>query len=305
MSSPGDRVTDAQHGAAVVVGVDGSVTAVRAVRWGAAEAARRGVPVRLVSAVRGDAAPVAHPELVTRYRDVLVERARAALAEAVAVVGLEAPGLEVESQLVTGHPVAVLRAEADQVRLVVIGDRGLSRVEGLLAGSVSVALATQAACPVVVVRGPDHETSETASLPVVVGVAGSPEGDPAVGFAFESAASRGVGVVAVHAWSATFADGDLAELLGWQVIEDGERRLLAERLAAWVEAFPEVPVERVVARGGPAQALLERAARAQLVVVGSRGRSEFAGLVLGSVSNALLHRAPCPVAVVRPVAAGR
>ncbi|MHA6781780.1 universal stress protein [Pseudonocardia saturnea] len=191
----------------------------------------------------------------------------------------------------------MLRAKADRAQVVVIGDRGLSRVEGLLAGSVSVALTTHATCPVVVVRGPDRET---VSLPVVVGVDGSPTSESAVGFAYEAAASRRVGLVAVHVWSETVADAELAALLDQQAIEDGEHRLLAERLAGWAEKFPDVVVERVVTRDGPAHALLAQASRAQLVVVGSRGRGEFAGLVLGSVSNALLHRAPCPVAVARP-----
>ena len=294
---------DVQHSPAVMVGVDGSVMAMRAVRWGAAEAARRGVAVRLVSAVLGDTAPVEHPELPLRYWDAMVERARVTLAEAAAVVGREVPGIEVETELVTGHPVAVLRAEAERALLAVIGDRGLSRVEGLLAGSVSVALATHAACPVVVVRGP--EASGTAALPVVVGVDGSPTSESAIGFAFESAASRRVGLVAVHTWCDTVADIELAVLPDRQAIEDGEHRLLAERLAGWAEKFPDVPVERRVIRDGAAHALLDQASRAQLVVVGSRGRGEFAGLVLGSVSNALLHRAPCPVAVARAPHTGR
>ncbi len=147
--------------------------------------------------------------------------------------------------------------------------------------------------------------SMTVSLPVVVGVDGSPTSEAAVGFAYEAAASRRVGLVAVHTWSDTVADPELAVLLDRQVIEDGERRVLAERLAGWGEKFPDVAVERVVTCDGPAHALLGRAAGAQLVVVGSRGRGEFAGLVLGSVSNALVHRAPCPVAVVRPADAGR
>ncbi|WP_308284467.1 universal stress protein [Pseudonocardia oceani] len=165
---------------------------------------------------------------------------------------------------------------------------------------MSVALAMHAACPVVVARGP--RSSGTASLPVVVGVDGSSTSESAVGFAYESAASRRVGLVAVHVWSDTVADAEVAVLLDREAIEDGEHRQLVEGLAGWAEKFPDVAVERVVIRDLPAHALLERAARAQLVVVGSRGRGEFAGLVLGSVSNALLHRAPCPVAVVRPAA---
>ena len=67
-----------------------------------------------------------------------------------------------------------------------------------------------------------------------------------------------------------------------------------------VRKYPDVPVERLVTRDRPAHSLLAQAARAQLVVVGSRGHGAFAGLVLGSVSHAVLHRSPCPVAIVRP-----
>jgi len=76
--------------------------------------------------------------------------------------------------------------------------------------------------------------------------------------------------------------------------------LLAERLAGWSEKYPDVPVQRLVARGLAGHALLDQAAKAQLVVVGSRGHGEIAGLLLDSVSNALVHKAACPVAIVRP-----
>jgi trehalose/maltose hydrolase-like predicted phosphorylase/nucleotide-binding universal stress UspA family protein len=292
-----ERVMDVGNRAAVVVGVDGSVRATEAVRWGAAEAARRGVAVRLVAAVHGEADRVFNPELVQRYEDLLVERARKALTGAAAEADREAPGVEVQSELVTGHAVAVLREASAQALVVVIGDRGLSKVEGLLAGSVSVALAAHADCPVVVVRG--REASGPDGRPVVVGVDGSPAGEAAVAFAYEAASFRQVGLVAVHTWWDLIADPALAPLLDLEAIGDDERVLLAERLAGWAEKYPDVAVERVVTRGRPAHVLLEQAARAQLVVVGSRGRGEFAGLVLGSVSNTLLHRSPCPVAVAR------
>jgi nucleotide-binding universal stress UspA family protein len=85
-----------------------------------------------------------------------------------------------------------------------------------------------------------------------------------------------------------------------EAVEAGEHEILAGRLAGWGEKFPHAPVHRVVAYDRPAHTLLEQSAGAQLVVVGSRGRGAFAGLVLGSVSQALLHHATCPVAVVRP-----
>lgn len=286
---------DVRH--AVVVGVDGSVPAMQAVRWGAAEAERRGVPLRLVSAVGGDVAVVPHPELMRRYEEVLVERAREALDEAAAAVARDTPDVRVQTALFSGHPVAVLREQAREALIVVIGDRGWSKVEGLIAGSVSVALATHAECPVVIVRGADREG--VASAPVVVGVDGSETSEAAVAFAYEAAASRRVGLVAVYVWSDQLADPLLIPLTDTAGMNDEGLRILAERLAGWADKYPDVAVERVVARDRPAHALLAQAARGQLVVVGSRGRGEFAGLVLGSVSNTLLHRSPCPVAVAR------
>jgi nucleotide-binding universal stress UspA family protein len=91
-----------------------------------------------------------------------------------------------------------------------------------------------------------------------------------------------------------------APLYDWDAIETDARQLLAERLAVWAEKYSDVRVECVVTRGHPARSLLEKADGAQLVVVGSRGWSESAGLFLGSVSTVLLHRAACPVAVVPP-----
>jgi nucleotide-binding universal stress UspA family protein len=100
-------------------------------------------------------------------------------------------------------------------------------------------------------------------------------------------------LVAVHTWGDQRADPIFGALLDW------ERQVLAERLAGWAEKYPDVTVRRVVTRDAPANRLLAQAQQAQLVVVGSHGRGGFAGLVLGSVSHALLYHAPCPVAVVR------
>jgi nucleotide-binding universal stress UspA family protein len=113
-----------------------------------------------------------------------------------------------------------------------------------------------------------------------------------------------VPLIAVHTWWDPVAGPALARFLDLDAVEADERRRLDERLAGWSEKHPEVPVGRSVTRELPARALMDHAARAQLVVVGSRGRGELAGLVLGSVGNALVHGAPCPVAVVRP-ASGR
>jgi nucleotide-binding universal stress UspA family protein len=286
----------------VVVGVDGSDSATGAVRWGAVEAARRRVPLRLVIGF-GWPADVSegHPYHGDAYRELLLGQARDHLAAAAAVAEHMQPGVEVEQQLIVGSPITVLGEEARRAQLVVIGDRGMSRVQGLLVGSVAVALAAHATCPVVIVRWAERESPAADALPVVLGVDGSATSEAAIAFAFEAAAARKVSVVAVHTWSGMVFDPSVASMgIDWAAVEDAERELLARQLAGWSEKYPETFVEQLVTRDRPAHSLLEQAARAQLVVVGSRGRGEFAGLVLGSVGNAMVHQSPCPVAIVRP-----
>ena len=193
-----------------------------------------------------------------------------------------------------GAPIEVLSSEARRAQLLVLGDRGLGEVAGLVLGSVAVSLAARGACPVVVVRG----ERAGADGPVVVGVDGSPVSEAALAFAFDAAAARGVDLVAVHAWSPTAIDEELASLVEWDA--SAESAVLAERLAGWGQKYPQVAVRRTVVRDGAVRALVTASAGAQLVVVGSRGRGNAAGLLLGSVSHGVLHGAHCPVAVVRP-----
>jgi len=85
----------------------------------------------------------------------------------------------------------------------------------------------------------------------------------------------------------------------WTQIASQESALISELLAGWTDRYPDVPVERQVVRGDPVVELLEQSGHASLLVVGSRGRGGFIGLLLGSVSRRILKRATCPVAVVR------
>ncbi|MYS44191.1 universal stress protein, partial [Streptomyces sp. SID5998] len=77
------------------------------------------------------------------------------------------------------------------------------------------------------------------------------------------------------------------------------RRLLAEALAGRQEQYPQVPVDHVLVKGDAREALIEASGRAGLLVLGARGHGGFAGLLLGSVSQAVLHHATCPVTVAR------
>lgn len=281
-------------GLPVVVGVDGSDHALRAVRWAADEAARRAVPLRLVSAF-GWTDDEATASIGPRFRESLRAQFAAALETAAQVAREHAAGAESTAELRSGDPIGVLADESQRAGLLVIGDRGLGRVASVVAGSVGVAMAAHSACPVVVVRG--AQTVDP-SAPIVLGIDGNPNSVAAVAFAFQAATERSVPVVAAYAWWDTYLDQSPAALFRDEDQAAAEAQL-AERLAAWVERYPQVETIPLVVRDQPARLLLAQSHRAQLVVVGTRGHGELAGLVLGSVSNALVHEAACPVAIVR------
>jgi nucleotide-binding universal stress UspA family protein len=139
---------------------------------------------------------------------------------------------------------------------------------------------------------------------VVVGVDGSRESRAALRFALEEARLRGARLRVVHAWLVPIAlTGGAPPHILPQVLEelkvDGER-LLAEAIAEALEgAEPPVEIEQRVVEGPAAAVLLRAAEDADLLVVGSRGRGGFTGLLLGSVSQQCAHHAPCPIVIVR------
>jgi nucleotide-binding universal stress UspA family protein len=288
-------------GRPVVVGADGSDSALRAVRWAAHTAASRGRDLHVVHAYGGvDPSLVADASLWRRYQQDLLDHAREIAARAVAVAHDAAPSVTVTEELVDGAAAPALLERADDA-LLVVGEQGVGGLGGTLVGSVASSVAAHAVAPVVVVRG--DEPTEPAA-PVVVGVDGSPVSDAAIDFAVVAADLAGCPLVAVHTWWDPLFDPVTEPLLGWDAIVDDERRVLAEQLAGRSAAYPDLAVSTVVEHSHPSRALLERARGARLLVVGSRGRGGFTGLLLGSVGRAMVHRAPCPVAVVPPPGGG-
>ncbi|ASR36503.1 universal stress protein [Prauserella marina] len=294
--------------APILAGVDGSTSALRATAWAARTAARRHAPLVLVSTMLMPVPYGAGIGPPAGYFSGLEAEGERRLAEAEEHARLAAAGageLTVSTEFHIGNPVPILRERARAARMLVLGTRGLGELTGTFVGSVAVALVSHGPCPVAVVRGRGQDGEPPAEGPVVVGVDGSSTSEAAVAAAFEEAAVRGTSLIAVHAWSdASFAamaglEGLGTEGLAWDEIQTKERLVLAERLAGWQERYPEVSVERVVRRDRPLRGLLEPAARAQLLVVGSRGRGGFSGMLLGSTSNALVYSAPCPVLIVR------
>jgi nucleotide-binding universal stress UspA family protein len=136
---------------------------------------------------------------------------------------------------------------------------------------------------------------------VVVGVDGSPSSRAALRFAFEYAERHHLPVAAVHVHFRTQADSYFDEqLLQVQIVEADQtgRALLDAEADPWALAFPDVPLKRGLYHGRAASGLTRAAAGARLVVVGDRGTGGLRGLLLGSISLAMVQRAPCPVAVV-------
>jgi nucleotide-binding universal stress UspA family protein len=151
-------------------------------------------------------------------------------------------------------------------------------------------------CPVAIVHAEKSQTIDRSS-PVLLGIDGSPASEAATSLAFDEASRRQVDLVALHAWS----DVGIAPILGknWRENEEEGHEVLAERVAGWQEQYPDVHVVRRIVCDKPARWLVDESQHAQLVIVGSRGRGGFPGMLLGSVSSAVAQSAKSPVIVVR------
>jgi len=290
------------HSSRIVVGYDGSAAAGAAVDWAAAEAARRDVPLTLVHAVH-------LPEVLAGQAaawSVLAERAvdQAKIVTDVGIQRAAQGGVRcvLSETTATTPPKALVDASRD-ASLVVVGSRGRGTVAGEMLGSVGVTVAAHAASPVVVVRG-DAGDPPGLRRPVVVGVDGSPESEIALRYAADIAAVHGAGLTVMVAWQPVGSRrlAPLAELEGLESARQARRgaRLLAAASADLARSlYPDLKVRESAVEGAAPEVLRAAAEGAGLVVVGSRGRGGFKGLLLGSVSHAVMHTAPCPVAVVR------
>ena len=285
---------------AVVVGVDGSPASKVAVDWAARNAVLHGAPLTLVHVLTPPAV-MAFPDvpMPPGYLEWQQEQGRGLL-DAAEQTAREAAGqtaLDITSEMVSGPSVPSLVDASKDARLIVVGCRGHGALARGILGSVSNGLVHHAHCPVVIIHDEDPLMPHPSKAPVVVGVDGSPASEKAVALAFEEASLRGVDLVAVHAWS----DTGVFEFPGadWSTQQAMGEETLSERLAGWQERYPDVLVRRIVVADKPAHQLLEQAESAQLLVVGSRGRGGFAGMLLGSVSTAVINAARMPVLVVR------
>ncbi|QOV43856.1 universal stress protein [Streptomyces chromofuscus] len=286
------------HGGALVVGVDGSEPSLRAVDWAADEAVLHGVPLRVVYAC-----------LWERYEGAVLARDIGRATElplAQDVVGTAAerargrhPGLQVSAEVVFEEPEYALVREARHASALVVGTRGRSGIAETLLGSVSLAVAAHADCPVIVLRG-SHDNRATPPVHgrVVVGVGENPKESAAVRYAAEESRRRGVPLEAVRAWRCPAHETTDHPLLAGEPARLHEARAVEELDAALQDLPAGVDVQRRTVEGHARRVLADASHSADLLVVGARRREGHLGLQLGRVAHAVLHHSACPVAIV-------
>lgn len=281
----------------IVVGVDGSPSATAAVRWAAWEAASRGCGLTLVATVSPALAttgfgPGIPPSL--ELIDTLQQQAKTLLNEAAANVGMT----DVLTHVEVGSASGALVEASRLAEMIVMGSRGRGGFKGLLLGSVGAQVATHADCPVAIIRDVPRPDARS----IVVGIDESSAAQAAVAQAFAMADRHNFDLIAVHAWDVPAYD--LIVLPNSTIpvpladVADDEIRLAAEVLAGYRTEYPNVVVQERLVRASAAEALLNSATEAAMIVVGTRGRGPALGALLGSVSNAILHKARVPVVIV-------
>jgi len=295
------------HDDVVLVGVDGSAASLHALDWAAAEARVHGLSLKLVCSYALPAFTAASLDGgYAALDDTAIQvGAKAVLAEAQARA--QDRGVGATTSVVTGDAAAVLVEMSRTARMAVVGTRGRGGFADRLLGTVSSALPAHAYCPTVVVPSRPHGADPAESAPVepvrriVVGVDGSPASDVALRHAIREATAWGAELTAV----AGVPVGSGSGLLAWlpaAVDHEAVLRDIAEGLDVVIDRAvadnPGVPVKRHVLDGTGAQLLTEFSTATDLIVVGSRGRGGFAGLLMGSTSQAVLHHSACPVMVV-------
>jgi nucleotide-binding universal stress UspA family protein len=287
----------------VVVGVDGSPGSKFAVQWAARDAELRNVPLTLVHVVPATAGTWVESSLVPEWMRGQRERGRQVIDEALKIAGesCQRGPAQIDCEMPSGIAVPALVDLSKDADLVVVGCLGTGTLRGRHLGSVSFGLVYHAHCPVAVIHDGVQLDADAARSPVLLGIDGSPESELATAIAFDEASRRKVGLTAVHAWSDVSVFDSVISLPGpgWPALRAVEDEILAERLAGWGERYPDVSVSRLVARDEPAHQLVAASESAQLVVVGSHGRGGFTGMLLGSVSAAVVLMARVPVIVAR------
>ncbi|MER7699342.1 MULTISPECIES: universal stress protein [unclassified Streptomyces] len=279
----------------VIAAVDGSTHSRQALDWATQEAVRRGLPLLIV-----------HVRPLTRQVDEETGRreAEALLGDAVRRSALIAPELRPSTLAPLDFPSAALVSLSRDASMVVVGSRGLGGFRSLMIGSNSLATASMASCPVVVVQDDrpeedDRSREAEAFTDIVAGVAADESSEAVLEFAFATAASRpGARLRIVHGWTMFSSMLSGGPFLDREEAAGSAARTLAELTSGWHAKYPQVEVVREPVNGSAARTLVTASATAALTVIGRRRGGESLGLGLSPVAQTALTHALGPVAVV-------
>lgn len=283
----------------ILAGFDGSEHARHAVRWAAAAADARRWPLTILTALP-QSVDLALPSAMA-HQAVLVDEgpSREELEALCAELGASHPGLQIRSCLVQEGAVDALRRASGEAGFVVVGACGLGALPSMILGSVSDVLATHARGPVVVV--PEREGDPAG--PIVAGFAGADCSTAAIDFAAVQANLLHAPLHVVTAWVFAHPAPAGMGLMGSHLEQEpaimealGEE--LRQATAHLSERYPQLDLRLEVVRDAPVELLVSRSSTARLLVVGSRGRGGFTGMLLGSTSRRVLQRSHCPAVVV-------
>lgn len=284
----------------IIVGIDGSADAERALRWAAEQASLERRPLAVVTAAgidqvhavtfAGAAGTYAIPTAD------LIKQVQAVSDAAAESVRRLRPGLPVTAHAAHGDPREVLIELSRHAHLVVVGSRGRGVLRSRLLGSVSATVVRHAHSPVVVCR---PESPGSVRKGVLVGADGTREGQAVLELAFQYASMRGLPLTVLHSFHDVIAAVNGAQLVSaTQESLEEERLLLAESVAGFAEKFPEVWVDLQLARGFAHECLAADSLHWHLIVVGRHPADSVSRMLSSTVATAVVERAHTTVAVV-------
>jgi nucleotide-binding universal stress UspA family protein len=276
---------------AVVVGIDGSRSAVGAALWAVDEAVSRDIPLRLVCAID----PGDHPNADTE--DAARELATAEIAVRQAYTAVESTDkpVKIEIEILQKNPIRALIESSRWAAFVCVGSIGLKHSSHGRIGSTAAALATAGHCPVAVVHGFDshraHRGWVVAELDEVSAV------DGVLHCALGEARLRGLPLRVLTTWQSRYTD-----IHAYNAVADGNRLAKARldrRLDPWRKRYPDLDVEAVAVHGSTLNYFAKEAGSIELLVIGHE-RADGIRELVGPPSYATLHQAGCSVLVCGP-----
>ena len=265
--------------ASIVVGIDGSRTAVRAALWAIDEAVSRDIPLHLVAAANSPA-----------------ERADAELAVGSAAAAVAATGrpVDLDTHVLDGEPTPILLKHSGTAAMVCVGAVGRRHFDRSRLGSTTGALVAAAHCPIAVVRGDDDSAAEPRGW-VVVELDETPDSAAVLQFGVAEARLRNAPLRVLGAWQSRYTD-----VHDSHAVADGNRLVrsqLDRRLSQWRHLYPDLDAKPVAIHGSALNYLSQHANEIQLVVVGAPNATGV-GELLGPMGLTTLNHTDCTILVV-------